>query len=400
MAVTRSLQAAYALPPPPPAPTAAEPTPPPWRPWLPASDAASLAPAAERLLGTGLALAHAPAHARSAAFAGQSAAWLAGARDARQAPLSRPTPQIARRGNQASSPSDPPALRFSHIAAAGLVAAAPAEPDAPPFVGSSVAVSRVDAPPIAQRSLAPAPPPAPAPPVAPPAVAPAAPRPEAARSDAAPLPLAEPIRPWLAGGAATELAGAFFLLNLLSYLDLPHGWPARRHDAALSAWALMEALARGLLGRDCDRYAADPLWDALAALDGRPAGAPLRAGLDAGDTGLPAAWLRKANAGTFEGGRATRLPRAVAQAMDRPTAAWLRRVLPFTRGLLGRAMGVEAARAGAELIVRPGRLAVTNTHVDVSMAMSAISLPARRAGLDADPGWVPDLARIVQFHYG
>ncbi len=42
---------------------------------------------------------------------------------------------------------------------------------------------------------------------------------------------------------------------------------------------------------------------------------------------------------------------------------------------------------------------VGRTHVDLTLPMNAISLPARRAGLDRDPGWVPDLGRVVLFHF-
>jgi hypothetical protein len=31
--------------------------------------------------------------------------------------------------------------------------------------------------------------------------------------------------------------------------------------------------------------------------------------------------------------------------------------------------------------------------------MDQISIPVRRAGLDHDPGWMPDLAYIVLFHF-
>jgi hypothetical protein len=33
------------------------------------------------------------------------------------------------------------------------------------------------------------------------------------------------------------------------------------------------------------------------------------------------------------------------------------------------------------------------------MELERISLPARRAGLDRDPGWLPDLGLIVTFHF-
>ena len=42
---------------------------------------------------------------------------------------------------------------------------------------------------------------------------------------------------------------------------------------------------------------------------------------------------------------------------------------------------------------------MTRTHVDLVTPMDNISLPARRAGLDWDPGWLPDYGRVVQFHF-
>jgi hypothetical protein len=40
------------------------------------------------------------------------------------------------------------------------------------------------------------------------------------------------------------------------------------------------------------------------------------------------------------------------------------------------------------------------THVDVEIDIEAIDLSARVAGLDRDPGWVPELGRVVTFHFG
>ena len=62
-------------------------------------------------------------------------------------------------------------------------------------------------------------------------------------------------------------------------------------------------------------------------------------------------------------------------------------------------LGVRAADVAQVLLVRRGRVLVTRTHVDVIMPMDGISLPVRRAGLDANPGWRPDLGRIVMFYY-
>ena len=58
------------------------------------------------------------------------------------------------------------------------------------------------------------------------------------------------------------------------------------------------------------------------------------------------------------------------------------------------------ARIGlASLVLRPARLAITPTHVDVFFRLNAADVRIRRAGLDIDPGWVPWFGRVVAFHY-
>ncbi|WP_237078577.1 hypothetical protein [Myxococcus xanthus] len=52
-----------------------------------------------------------------------------------------------------------------------------------------------------------------------------------------------------------------------------------------------------------------------------------------------------------------------------------------------------------ELVLRPGRLVATRTHLDVVFAASQVDIRIRRAGLDLNPGWVPWLARVIQYHY-
>ena len=53
----------------------------------------------------------------------------------------------------------------------------------------------------------------------------------------------------------------------------------------------------------------------------------------------------------------------------------------------------------AELIPRPGAIVATPTHFDVVFDSRWVDIRLRRAGLDLDPGWVPWLGRVVQFHY-
>lgn len=53
----------------------------------------------------------------------------------------------------------------------------------------------------------------------------------------------------------------------------------------------------------------------------------------------------------------------------------------------------------SELINRPGHIAITRTHLDLSFSLRQVDIRLRRAGLDFDPGWVPWLNRVVCIHY-
>jgi hypothetical protein len=58
------------------------------------------------------------------------------------------------------------------------------------------------------------------------------------------------------------------------------------------------------------------------------------------------------------------------------------------------------ARLGLiSLICRPGRVAISQTHIDLSFDLAAADVRLRRVALDVDPGWVPWLGRVVRFHY-
>jgi hypothetical protein len=60
----------------------------------------------------------------------------------------------------------------------------------------------------------------------------------------------------------------------------------------MSGWAIVEALARGLLSGE-KPYDNDPIWTTLAILDGREPGTPIGVGLPVQtDFRVPAQWLR------------------------------------------------------------------------------------------------------------
>ncbi|HEX7955880.1 MAG TPA: hypothetical protein VF508_03005, partial [Pyrinomonadaceae bacterium] len=270
-------------------------------------------------------------------------------------------------------------------------------------------------------------------------------------------------------GCETRLGGALFLLNLLIGLDLPECFDEDfRLSEHVTGWGLTELLARSLLGAACDEFEDDPLWGALAQLDGRAAGEPPAAGLRVGDGyRAPARWLglfapREGDAWLFarKGGRlslrhsagfdiaslplegrdaaglAARLAdeyrargvRVPPLAESRSAGArpnfktlrahggarlpaglrrWMGWTFPFISHALCRSLadagelfgGAEGAESARELIVRRGRLYCTATHVDLVSEAANVSFPARRSGLDASPGWVRDLVRVVTFHF-
>lgn len=298
------------------------------------------------------------------------------------------------------------------------------------------------------------------------------------------VPEAAAVAPWAGlDGCETRLGGALFLLNLFVGLRLPECFD---EEYALSehitGWGLTELLARALLGEAVNEFEDDPLWGALAHLDGRAAGEPPAAGLRVGHSyRAPARWLKLfapregeaawlarvddsalviSHAAGFPvavlplGGRDAAALAAqtadeyraqglcVSLSLERPSSLngggaavvggvglpphaqtwmtyaltdrrayaseelrrWASWTFPFLKYALCRSLadaGAEVSDVGAarELIVRDGRLYCTATHVDLVSGLSGLSFEARRAGLDASPGWVRDLMRVVAFHF-
>jgi hypothetical protein len=193
----------------------------------------------------------------------------------------------------------------------------------------------------------------------------AAPSPSAPQQ-AAPSPSAEPgielapQRPAFfdaSSGVFSRYASALYLINLASWLHL------------LVSWAGVELLARHLIGgvghaadrpasvglgptdAETEEWDRDPLWAILADLDGREPGS------------------------------------------DAVEPAWS----PLVGSLASSALAERAIPVSA--LMQPGLIVVTPTHLDVVLDLQAVDIHARIAGLDRDPGWVPDLARIVAFHF-
>lgn len=169
-----------------------------------------------------------------------------------------------------------------------------------------------------------------------------------AAPDPAPTP-AWQHHPWDGSGPAltTELATLLYAVNLVTWFNLS------RISETTTGWAVVEAVGRWLL-RDVPTgrrrtLLADPLLTLVAELDTRPPNVqnPVRLGA------------------------AVRPVRRFLAEHDIPVST-------FTR---------------------PGHVVVSRTHVDVVLGLDQIDLRARACGLDQDPGWVPELGRIVLFHF-
>jgi hypothetical protein len=381
---------------------------PPWQPFTarPARTG-GLAPHNACLLGVSLALAQAPAAARSVGFAQAVERWWRqqaaprpddsqavprGIPEAMSSPVAAPvaaagTPPVA------FSLDTPPALPSSLTWATGS--------ELPTFlkVGNSDPVAATALPQIAQD------------------------RSRTARRDPADPDFTDqaqhvpskPVAPaQILDGIFTELGGVLFLLNAVQQLDLPDCFePDWRLTSQVGPWGVLELLGRALLldaarlptFRKVGNLAADPLWAALAGLAGRQPGQPAGAGFDGPDhLDIPAFWARWLGDESVAG---QRMDLAVVQPLDGPllddasfaARRWLAVVTPLLRQMLAVALGIETADAAAALLFHRGQLYVTSNHVDLVLPQDGASLPVRLAGLDFDPGWLPAFGRVVQVHY-
>jgi hypothetical protein len=239
----------------------------------------------------------------------------------------------------------------------------------------------------------------------------------------------------LGNGSRTCLGGVFYLIQLLLRSDLLF------FDIGLGGWALLDLLARCLLYPRWAEVSEDPVWQALALLDGREPGTDPGVAFEPQTLyEAPESWLRDLEPCRryvrFRSGRMElwnpegfltldvlqESPARLASDPPSPPVGWAQRrawrhhaavcvagltiapplrrflhfLLPYARWRLRRALGEANLN---EVLSRKGMLYVTHSHVDLAMTMDQISLPARLAGLDANPGWVPLLGRVIRFHF-
>lgn len=219
--------------------------------------------------------------------------------------------------------------------------------------------------------------------------------------------------PWPFDTTATTAGGLLFLLPVLARLGYP-AWltahpewvrvdlPGRLFAEILSrlhtppddpAWSLS---TRGVAGRVPRRFLAPANWQ------DEPDGGPPRLHCS-GD--LQVLWdaSRRLPLGAWRGPCPRALLAARGQAQPAPFAAGSRGIVAVaTHAWLGACRRWLRHQAGigiATLVGRPAALALTPTHVDLFFALDQADLRLRRLGLDLDPGWLPWLGRVVNFHY-
>lgn len=213
---------------------------------------------------------------------------------------------------------------------------------------------------------------------------------------------------WSSGGLPTQLGGVLYLINLMVYLDLPgcfeEGWHL---SSCLGPWGLLEVLARALLGEAIHGLEDDPLWLVLAQLDGRKPGdlpgllMPRSRPRHWPEFQPPVHWLRGLPAEAVQLFRPKRKSKCFQLAGASPwLQRWLDLTLPFIAYRLRLALQLPPEASLAEHLLQvPGRLYLTSSHVDFTASLEDMSLPVRLAGLDRDPGWLPEFGRVVYFHF-
>lgn len=234
-------------------------------------------------------------------------------------------------------------------------------------------------------------------------------------------------------------------------------------DEQIGIWGLVELIAKGLLAENLNSYQNDPIWQVLAQLDGRePQETQSENFQFSGEYHIPRLWLDMihsddeiyhwayngvqlciwSDAGFviqqslckassekqlndyislvfqhyFPSHSPVLTPDAIdkvplvqlapifSESISQPLSTWLNLMLPSLQLRLKQALGYKArtdpqADLFADLFFCPATLHVNSTHIDLVSQLKHISLPVRMAGLDRNPGWVPELGRVISFHF-
>ncbi len=329
---------------------------PPWQRWLADVPQVNLSPEAQYLFGLGLTLYHAPSLAKSASFAQQTASWLQYykhvARNATFIERNTSTSVSSIHTNTGVILSRNEHVETEHTTSSALLPASVSEmstADVQSVTEESILATSHTSEEVKHEEVL----------YTTESVSTHERTTSSATHVTREFTVAE-AKPLPAGGITTQLGGVLYLINLLPLLksriaeDIFAGYT--------SGWGVIEVLAKGLLGTLYARDTDDAMWEVLTTLDGR----------------------EDPHKGQFI---TSKLHKQIIQEAYR-----------LLIGLLNDP-DLDMTQIAELVLCRYGRVMVSRTHVDLFMSMEEIALPVRRAGLDRDPGWMPDLARIVLFHF-
>lgn len=299
--------------------------------------------------------------------------------------------------------ADPAVPRAALVAAAGAVIAAAASPQLP----RAARDMPLGTPPLPRRA-----PPSPRNAPASTSEAPQMPRSTPAEGPR-PVLLAVP-----SAGFASDFAGAFFLLNAFLAMGLYPDFtrPADR-GLATAPSRLLDRLAALWFG---PRYHADRLHRALAPATTDPAlpnswqVAPVWLAAFDGDgtttttrtarylthwhaEGFPLLDVRLRSRQARHNAEKSRYYRHGQRLPSAPQARWLACLGLYLDARIRRATDDPAL--GLASLAIPGQCRVSADRIDIDIALAALPLPLRLAGLDRDPGWLPAEGRTVAFHF-
>ena len=251
----------------------------------------------------------------------------------------------------------------------------------------------------------------------------------------------------------TGLGGILYLLNLTGWLELST-WLENKLNLStkISPWGLLEIIAEKLLGKNKVDYKKDAIWDLLRVLDGRECKR-----IDVGtmkEYRLPEKWFNavyskgesfcwfsdkarlcvwaasgyvivdvarnkksdymqaknilasysyehaqdKHKSMLVQGEKFIFVPEK-KMATEILPGQWLDYLMSYISHRLRLACGSEADDLFLSILKCRGHIHVTSCHIDFIAPLENISLSARLAGLDRDPGWIAEVARVVLFHF-
>lgn len=167
----------------------------------------------------------------------------------------------------------------------------------------------------------------------------------------------------------TQLGGAFYLLNVIAWLEAKGILPK---DQPMDPWLGVATLMVELLGDQRDQLRAEPLWALLEMLANQPAGA----------------FWRTLDQSSFSSEPSDELAFAIQW--------WQAQFQQLIVDQLTQRL-TQDREALAKLFCVPAHVRTTNTHIDVLFPNDAVSIDIRRSGLDRSPGWVPIFGYIVTF---